>query len=144
MSAKYFLDTNIFIYSFDRREPAKQARSAALIQEALRGAAGIISTQVVQEFLNVATTKFAVPLSLEDSQRYLRLVLDPLCQIYPDVSLFAAALRLQTESGYRFYDALIVAAAAQAGCDFLYSEDLQHERRIAGVTIINPFLTDAG
>jgi predicted nucleic acid-binding protein len=62
MNAKYFLDTNVFVYSFDDGKPAKKERSLALIQEALENGSGIISTQVIQEFLNVATQKFAVPM----------------------------------------------------------------------------------
>ena len=56
------------------------------------------------------------------------------------VDTHAAALGLAREHGLAFYDALIVAAAAEAGCDTLYSEDMQHGRAIAGLTISNPFI----
>jgi predicted nucleic acid-binding protein len=39
-----------------------------------------------------------------------------------------------------FYDALIIASAIEAGCDTLFSEDLQHGRRFGGLAIHNPFL----
>ncbi len=97
MSVKYFIDTNIFVYSFDERQPAKKARSLALIQAGLSSATGIISTQVVQEFLNVATQKFTVPMKPEDCQIYLRMVLNPLCQIYPDLLLYETCLEVQAE-----------------------------------------------
>lgn len=139
MSAKYFIDTNIFVYSFDDRQPAKRERSLALIQEALETGAGVISTQVVQEFLNVATQKFAVPMKIDDSKGYLRLVLKPLCQIYPNLALYEIGLDLQKEATYSFYDSLILAAAIQGGCNFLYSEDLQAGQEIHGVKIVNPF-----
>lgn len=140
MSAKYFIDTNIFIYSFDTRQPSKQARSSALIQDALKNGLGMISTQVIQEFLNVATQKFAVPMQIEDAASYTRLVLNPLCQVYPDLALYESCLEIQAESRYSFYDSLILAAALQGGCKILYSEDLQDGQQVRSVRIVNPYL----
>jgi predicted nucleic acid-binding protein len=139
MSAKYFIDTNIFVYSFDDRQPDKKERSIALIQQGLKTGLGMISTQVVQEFLNVATQKFAVPMKPEDSKSYLRLVLNPLCQVYPNLLLYETCLDLQNETRYSFYDSLILSAAIQAGCDILYSEDLQDGQELRGIKIVNPF-----
>jgi predicted nucleic acid-binding protein len=139
MNGKYFIDTNVFVYSFDDRQPAKKARSMALIQDGLKSGTGITSTQVIQEFLNVATQKFAVPIKPEDSKVYLRLVLNPLCQIYPNLALYESCLELQGETRYSFYDSLILAAALQGGCKILYSEDLQDGQEIRGISIVNPF-----
>lgn len=139
MSAKYFIDTNVFVYSFDNRQPAKKERSLALIQQALQTGLGIISAQVIQEFLNVATQKFAVPIKLEDARAYLRSVMNPLCQVYPDLVLYETCLQLQAETKYSFYDALIIAAALQSGCDILFSEDLQDGQEVYGVKIVNPY-----
>ena len=71
MSAKHFLDTNIFVYSFDQSQTGKRERALALIAEALQSGEGLISTQVIQEFLNVATRKFAIPMKTADCQAYL-------------------------------------------------------------------------
>jgi len=139
MSAKYFIDTNVFVYSFDNSQPAKKERSVELIQDALQTGSGIISTQVVQEFLNVATQKFAVPMKSEDARAYLRLVLNPLCQIYPGITQYDSCLELRSETGYSFYDSLILAAAIQGGCEILYSEDLQDRQQVRGVRIENPY-----
>src|SRR4030067_643286 len=100
MSAKYFIDTNIFIYCFDNRQPSKKELGMALIQEALITGWGMISTQVIQEFLNVATQKFAVPMKIEGAKEYLRLVMNPLCQVYPDLALYESCLELQSETRY--------------------------------------------
>ncbi len=62
MSDKYFIDTNIFVYCFDEQKPDKKSRALSLISDALQTGNGIISTQVIQEFLNVATRKFLIPL----------------------------------------------------------------------------------
>jgi predicted nucleic acid-binding protein len=139
MSAKYFIDTNVFVYSFDDRQLLKKERALALIQGALKTGTGMISTQVIQEFLNVATQKFAVPMKIEDARAYLRLVMNPLCQIYPNLALYESCLELQAETRFSFYDSLILAAALQGGCDTLYSEDLQDGQEVRSVKIVDPY-----
>ncbi len=139
MSDKYFLDTNIFVYSFDRAAEAKRTRARALIDAALRTQKGIISTQVLQEFLNVASTKFERSLSMQDCYRYLDSVLAPLCEVFPSIALYRSALELQADTRYSFYDSLMIAAALHADCDTLYSEDLRDGHNVRGVTIKNPF-----
>jgi predicted nucleic acid-binding protein len=116
MSAKYFIDTNMFVYSFDAHSPEK-----------------------IQEFLNVATRKFVTPFGIEDAKEYLRKVLNPLCQVYPDLSLYEQGLSIQADTGYGFYDSLIIAAAIAGGCGVLYSDDLQADQEIHSLKIINPF-----
>lgn len=139
MSAKYFIDTNIFVCSFDNSQPLKKERALALIQDSLKTGMGIISTQVIQEFLNVATQKFAVPMRMEDAREYLRLVMNPLCQVYPDLALYESCMELQAETGYSFYDSLILAAAHRGRCELLYSEELQDGQEVRGVKITNPY-----
>ena len=143
MSDKFFLDTNVFVYTFDRENPSKRERAAALVAEALSGSKGVISAQVAQEFLNAAVRKFAKPLSIPDAQRYLTVVLEPLCAVFPSVELFHQALDISGRWDYSFYDSLIVAAALQADCSVLYSEDLQHGQKIGRMKIVNPFLEAA-
>lgn len=138
----FFLDTNLFVYSFDDTQPAKRRVAFRWIRDALQTQRGLISTQVVQEFLSVALHKFQTPLTASDARDYLRSVLTPLCQHYPSSSLYDRALLLKEEAGFAWYDALIVAAAAEAGCVVLLSEDLQDGREVAGLTIRNPFKPD--
>ena len=140
MPDKVFLDTNIFVYSFDSRAARKQRHAQDLIESALDTRQAVISTQVIQEFLNVASTKFIPVLNRADCQRYLDAVLAPLCEVYPSLSLYQQALDLREETGYGFYDSLIIAAALHSSCDILYSEDLQHGRAIHTLRIMNPFL----
>ncbi len=61
-SGRFFLDTNIFVYTFDGRSPSKRAPANDLVARALDTRRGVISYQAVQEFLNVATRKFARPM----------------------------------------------------------------------------------
>ncbi|MBT3217543.1 MAG: PIN domain-containing protein [Proteobacteria bacterium] len=138
MSDKYFLDTNILVYSFDDTDVRKRSRARELISTALQGS-GTISYQVVQEFLNVALRKFARPMTINEAQDYLDAVLVPLCQIHSEPDLYKDALVVRLRWRFSFYDSLVVAAAQRAGCDILYSEDLQHGQQLGGVTVIDPF-----
>lgn len=140
MSGKYFLDTNILLYTFDHTSKAKSRKADGLVQEALAAQEGVISYQVVQEFLNVALKKMPQLFKEADLKDYLKTVLWPLCAIYPDSNLFHAGLACHYDHCISFYDGLIIAAASKAGCKVLYSEDLQHGRTISGVKIQNPFL----
>lgn len=88
MKDKYFLDTNILIYSFDKRDRKKQNTAQKLISLALNTHRGIISTQVIQEFVNVATRKFVTPLTTSDCKSYIETILTPLCEIFPNIALY--------------------------------------------------------
>ncbi|SRR5258708_21295950 len=140
MSARFFLDTNVFVYSFDSERPSKQKKAQDLIDKALSSRTGLVSYQVIQEFLNVALRKFEKPLTVHECRSYLDQVLAPLCEVLPAVKLYQRALELKNEMNVHFYDALVIASASEAGCKILYTEDLQHNQRIAGLVIQNPFL----
>ncbi len=135
-----FLDTNIFVYSFDTNSPKKQEIAQQLVQKALYSQKGIISSQVVQEFLNVALRKFKRPMSTLEARAYLDTVLMPLCQHYPMLAFYQHALRIKEETSYSLYDSLIVAAAIESGCKTLLSEDMHHQHTVNGLQILNPFV----
>lgn len=139
MAERSFLDTNIFVYSFDQSAPEKQQRAQALIEKCLDARIGVISYQVVQEFVNVSLRRFRKTLPFSDLRVYLTRILMPMCEIYPDGRLFAEAITLAEDTGWGFYDSIIVASAIASACDVLWSEDLQDGRTIQGVEIRNPF-----
>jgi len=139
MKGDYFLDTNILVYCFDGSAPEKSRVANELTRSALETGAGIISWQVVQEFLNAALHRFAVPMTVHQAEDYLFTVLSPLCRVYPSSRLIREALMIHVETRFRFFDALVVASAVEAGVETLYSEDLQDGRRVRGVQIRNPF-----
>ena len=139
MSARAFLDTNVLVYTFDESAGGKRARARELVESALRDKSAVISFQVVQEFLNVATRKFAQPMKDAEAALYLRRVLDPLCEVHSSPALYEEALDIRERWHFSFYDALIVAAALAAGCDTLYSEDLQDGQKVRELTVVNPF-----
>jgi predicted nucleic acid-binding protein len=138
MNDSFFLDTNIFVYSFDSKEPGKQTRAQELIRTGLEGQ-GKISWQVIQEFSNVALHKFERPMGRDDLRDYMHTVLLPLCTVWPEESLYNEALSAGLETGYRWYDSLILVSALKSNATILYSEDLQHDRVYKGIRIHNPF-----
>ena len=140
MSDRFFLDTNIFVYSFDKNAPKKADRAAKLIRRAIEVGQGIVSYQVVQEFFNVALRRFAEPMSAADAEQYLSTTFRPLLAVHSSHGLYSRALQLAREHSLSWYDSLIVASAIEGRCGVLYSEDLQHGQRFGGSRIENPFL----
>lgn len=140
MKDRFFLDTNIFVYSFDKTAPVKLKRASDLIQEGVATATGVVSYQIVQEFFNVALRRFATPMTVSEAEQYLATVFLPMLAVHSSRALYSEALRLNARASLSWYDSLIVAAAVQAECAILYSEDLQHGRRFGGLRVENPFL----
>ena len=140
MSDKYFLDTNVVVCSVDLTSPLKRRRARELVTDGTTSRLGVISYQVVQEFVNVATRKFQSAVTQNDLVEFLRGVLFPMMAVPSSPWLFLDALRLHDRDQFSWYDALIVAAAIQGRCRVLYSEDLQHGRRFGDLVIQNPFL----
>src|SRR5271157_3268475 len=139
MSARFFLDTNIFVYSFDANSPKKAAQARKLIRSAIATRGGIVSFQVVQEFFNLALRRFAKPMSGVDAEQYLSTTFRPLLSVHSSQALYAEALRIAARFRLPWYDSLIVASAIEGQCDVLYSEDFQDGQQFGGVTITNPF-----
>jgi len=140
MPASTFLDTDIFVYQLDDgAEPRKRSIADGIVRDALLTQDSCVSFQVVQECLNVVTTKARRPLSAAQAQAYLDAVLAPLMQVGASVDLYRRALDVRTRWQFGFYDSLIVAGALTAGCTRLLTEDLQHGQRIEQLTIVDPF-----
>ncbi|HTA23348.1 MAG TPA: PIN domain-containing protein [Terriglobales bacterium] len=140
MSGRFFLDTNIFAYTFDANAPAKAKKAAQLVRHAAATGQGIVSYQVVQEFFNVALRRFQEPMSVAEAEQYLITVFRPLLAVHSSPALYVEALRITGKHRIRWYDSLIVAAALESQCETLYTEDLQHGWKIEGLKIENPFL----
>jgi predicted nucleic acid-binding protein len=102
----------------------------------MKARTGVLSLQVLQEYFSVSTRKLG--LSATAARRRIELLqsLDVVLLGAPDL---LAAIDLHRLHGFAIWDALIVRAALNAGCRILYSEDLQHGRRIEGLEVVNPF-----
>ncbi len=133
MRGERFYDTNILIYAFaagDRRS----ARAEALLAEG-----GVIGIQVLNEFTHVLRRKLDWDWPQVDAAlSVIAELLEPARPLTADIH--AQAVKLARSGALSFYDALIVAAAAEAGCRMLLTEDMQHGRKFGGVTIRNPFV----
>ena len=132
MAAKSFLDTNVLVYAFGD-EVTRKAQAADLIE-----AGGVVSVQVLNEFVNVARRKLKREWdAIRQALDTIRIVLDPPLPI--SVALHLDALTIAERYGFNVYDSLIISAAKQAGCSVLYTEDLQDGQVIEGVRVHNPF-----
>jgi predicted nucleic acid-binding protein len=129
-------DTNILVYADAADDPVRQRRAIDLITALRAAGSAVLSTQVLQEYVNVALRKLRLPhvLVRDRIAFYRRFEIVPTS---PD--LIAGAVDLHVLNGISFYDALIVQAAAAGGCQRVISEDMQHGATIAGVRIENPF-----
>ncbi len=139
MRVEDFIDTNIFVYQLERLDTRKAAIAEHLIQHGIASGTACISPQVVQECLNTAIRKSEIQLSRNEMEKYLQSVLAPLLRVQPSLRLYRLSLDIQSRYQFSFYDSLIVAAAVEAGCKTLYTEDLTHGQQVEGVTITNPF-----
>lgn len=143
MNAKIFIDTNILIYAFDSSEQEKQIIAQNLLNKDGISGKIALSTQVLQEFFVIATRKLKNPLSIDDASKTIQFFsVYPLVQINP--KLILKAIERHQKESFSFWDALIVEAALQAKCKILLSEDMQNERQIGKLKILNPFDSSFG
>ena len=140
MSAKVFLDTNIFIYSIDASPDLINKREIArnVIRRHIENETGVISIQVFQEFYQVATKKIQIPLSTEEALEYLH-YMSIMETVHPDFQMILSAVHVHQRYSVSFWDALILQAAKISGCSLLLSEDLQDGFRLNDLTVKNPF-----
>jgi predicted nucleic acid-binding protein len=136
MRARSFFDTNVLVYADDKAAPAKQRRALDLIAEHRRARTGVVSLQVLQEYFVTVTLK--LHLDPRIARRKVELIAE-FDVASPEVADILAAIDLHRLHGVSFWDALVLRAAKQAGCRILLSEDMQGNREIDGVQIVNPF-----
>lgn len=133
-----FLDTNILLYSRDLNSPTKRRAATAWIDHLVSREEAVINLQVLNEFSHAALRKFQ-HLSDEmvrkdvESLRYLG-------DSSIDIETVVDAWRIRASHGYSWFDCLLLAAAHQLGCTHFLSEDLQHDRTVRAIRILNPFL----
>jgi predicted nucleic acid-binding protein len=140
MSVELFIDSNVLLYQLDTGDRRKHAIAERIVSEAVAHESACISFQVVQECLNTVLRKAEVRLDITAARAWLDAVLARLYRVPATLDLYRRALQVQERYRFAFYDSLIVAAALEAGCKRLLSEDLQHGQRIEKTLAIeNPF-----
>jgi predicted nucleic acid-binding protein len=131
-----FLDTNVLLYADDLDGGAKTGAARELVRRCIVDRTGVVSTQILQEYYVNARKK----LKMEGSAARARVeIYSALEVVTVTPSLVLAAIDLNRLDSVSFWDALVVRAAELAGCDRLWSEDLQTGRRFGGVVVANPF-----
>jgi predicted nucleic acid-binding protein len=134
-----FVDTNVLLYSEDGADAKKQAQALAWLRELWQRRCGRVSTQVLNEFYVNATRKLKPAMPAGDARAEVRRYQ----RWHPwqiDQATVEGAWAVESRFKIGYWDALVVAAAQQQGCEWLLSEDLQHEQQFDGVRVINPFL----
>jgi len=133
---KVFLDTNIFIYAYSSSEPDKRHLAVQIFDVYCC----VASMQILNEISNVLFQKNKY--SAEKIYEYLNDIENNCSEILLITrATINSALSLKQVYGYSFYDCLVLASALEAGCDTLFTEDMQHGRLIQGrLTIKNPFI----
>ena len=135
MSEPFFLDTNILVYAALQPDARSEQARALLMRR------GLISVQVLNEFVSVASRKLGRQWpAIREALTFVKVLCPTVLPLTIDTH--ERALAISERTGYRFFDALIIASALEAGCDTLFSEDLQTGQHIEGqLTIRNPFLS---
>jgi predicted nucleic acid-binding protein len=139
--AKCFLDTNILIYTVDKKEKEKTEISRNVIKHITLHHVPVISTQVMQEFYQAATAKLKLDKILVKNivHSYTNMEV-----VTIDPATIEQAIDISVIFQLSFWDSLIVAAAEHAHCEYLLSEDLNNGQNIRGIRIVNPFHDDIG
>ena len=134
--AKVFLDTNILVYTVDKKDLGKHEESRNLVRRISSDHLPVISTQVLQEFYNAITSKMKidkiVAKNVLHSYRNMEI-------ISADLSLIEQAVDISILFQLSFWDSLILAAAEQSNCSLVVTEDLNDGQMIRGMKIVNPF-----
>jgi predicted nucleic acid-binding protein len=135
MSDKIFIDSNIFLYAFSTLDSKKQLRAKDIVL----ASNSVISAQVVNEVSSNLLKK--LKLGEGHVNGFVMDCYERYAVVNFSKSLFLAATHLRQSHTVSYYDSLIVAAAIEANCDVLYSEDMAHNQLMGGsVRVVNPFL----
>jgi len=137
-ASREFVDTNVLVYAFDSSAGSKQTTARTLLERLWQTGTGCLSVQVLQEFFVTVTRRVARPLSVDEAADRIREF--AAWRVFsPTVADVLAAIDLQKQTRLSFWDAMVVRAAAESGCDILWTEDLNDGQTIRGVHVRNPF-----
>jgi predicted nucleic acid-binding protein len=137
-SQREFVDANVLVYALDSSAGPKQQGAQALLERLWESNTGCLSVQVLQEFFVTVTKKVAEPLPIDDATARVR-ELAAWRVFAPTADDVLAAIGLHSQTKIGLWDAMIVLAAAESGCDVLWTEDLSDGQLLRGVRIRNPF-----
>ncbi len=134
---KVFLDSNILVYSADERDLQKKEIASRLINEIAASGRGVVSTQCLQEFFNVAVKK--LNLTKSEAKDYVEFFIDIFSVVEVSVPLILGAVDISVKTQFSFWDSLVLSTANGSNCVIVYSEDLSDGQIVGGTKILNPF-----
>jgi predicted nucleic acid-binding protein len=139
MNDRIFVDTNILVYCFDDADPEKKRKAVRVMENLWETSRGVLSLQVLKEFFVTVTEKLASKMNFRDAKAA---VMDLLSWniFYETRSSLEKTLEIVQRHRLSLWDANILSAAILSNCKTVYSEDLQHNRVVEGIRIVNPFL----
>ena len=131
VTAEAFFDTNVLLYLLETDVKADRAESLAMD-------GGVISVQVLNEFAAVARRRGALDWNSVEHQLARFRDLFQVESLTPPMQ--ARAMQIARAHRLGIYDANILAAAESAGCEIVWSEDMQDGFRVPGGPVVrNPF-----
>lgn len=139
MPDKFFVDTNILLYAYDRSAGVKHERARRLLERLWTSGEGVLSTQVLQELCINLRRKIAHPLPVEEIRQIIQDYLSWEIVVNAPASTLHA-LEIEVRYKISFWDALILHAAESAGAAVVYSEDLAKGQKYGAVQVVNPLL----
>lgn len=137
------VDTNVLVYVFDSRAPAKQRRASEILLAGLKADSVRLPHQTIVEFVAAVSrpTKSGPPLlPVAQARREAEDLLTIFGVLYPNDAVLRTALRGAAMYELSWFDAHIWAYAEVNGLSELWSEDFQHDRLYGSVRAVNPFL----
>lgn len=133
-----FFDTNVLVYAVDAGDPVRKEMAIERFARAVKNDAIVLSTQVLQEFYNIATHKLRPPLSAREATAQIG-QLAAFQVVGSTAESVLAAAELVQKHRLQWWDALILEAALRGNADVLVSQDGQHGQRFGKLVVENPF-----
>ena len=138
LTDRTFLDTNVLVYAYDRRDPVKQSKAVELLSTYIQEQTATVSAQVLGEFFNTVTRRIPEPLPAEEAQEAVYAI-SALPVVALNLALVRRAISTHRRYGISYWDALIIAAAESASCARILTEDLNPGQSYHGIVVVNPF-----
>jgi len=132
-----FADTNLIVYTIDPQEPEKRQHAKDFLTRIINRHTLVLSPQSLNECYRVVTEKR--DLMPRSEARLFVYALSDFCTAPYDFKITQTAWQIQDRHGYGWWDCMLLASASSAGCDVFLSEDMNHEQRVEGLIILNPF-----
>jgi predicted nucleic acid-binding protein len=140
MSARFLIDTNVLVYADDATERAKRDQARAVLSTLRKAGSGVVTTQVLGEFVVTVNRRFGASLTLEESLARLEHFAEFFVVQPVTLPVVSAATRAVERYRMPYWDAQIWASARLAGVGTVLTEDLPGQPEIEGVRFLDPFV----